>query len=731
MTRRRSLKLLSALAAASIVVAACSGDDDDDAVSGDTTAESAAAAPTTEATEGTDGTDTTEATDGTTEDTTEGTDGRAAGCRERRCRVGGSGCGIPHGPYEDSGEEPAGEVRVAWNDPLLSFNSNTTRGNAAANTNPSYLMGLGNGGGFTYYDQDLNLINNDSFGTCTIESLDPLTVTYRINEGVTWSDGVQIDAADLLLQWAGKSTFYNDENTVVAETASRPRSTPTATRSSSTPPAPSCRPTRRSTPEGALLEGNTYKESAGVNFDAVEPGWLPITSVPEISEDGLAVTATWDEFYVDYQVAADRRRRPGARRGPATPSASRTRRRPRRPSSTRCRTTTPPAVKPIAEFWNTGFDATSLPSDPGLYLSAGPYVLTSYDELSQMTFEINEIYDWGPKPKVATIVYRIIGDPTAAVQAMENEEIDIIQPQATADILTQLEALADRGVEVEGGDTGTYEHVDLVFNNGGPFDPATYGGDEATALAVRQAFLKTIPRQEIVDRLIVPLNPDAELRDSFTTVPGAPTYDGIVGRERLGRLRRGRHRGRHRAARGGRRHDADRRAVPLRRQQPAAGQRVRADPRLGAPGRLQRHRRQQPDLGPGAPEHRHSTTPRCSAGSRRRSTSPTPNANFVTDRTEQLRRLLQRRRRRGVRSELQSSPDLTPDEQEALLLEIEQNLWADAFGVTHLPAPGRHGVEQHVREQRLGDHAVADDLLELLGVGSRLIGDRRSRHARE
>ncbi len=35
---------------------------------------------------------------------------------------GGSGCGIPHGPYEDRAS-PAGEVRVAWNDPLLSFNS--------------------------------------------------------------------------------------------------------------------------------------------------------------------------------------------------------------------------------------------------------------------------------------------------------------------------------------------------------------------------------------------------------------------------------------------------------------------------------------------------------------------------------------------------------------------------------------------------------------------------------
>ena len=41
----------------------------------------------------------------------------------------------------------------------------------------------------------------------------------------------------------------------------------------------------------------------------------------------------------------------------------------------------------------------------------------------------------------------------------------------------------------------------IAFNNGGPFDPATYGGNADTAKAVRQAFLKTIPRQQIVDRV--------------------------------------------------------------------------------------------------------------------------------------------------------------------------------------------------------------------------------------
>ena len=48
----------------------------------------------------------------------------------------------------------------------------------------------------------------------------------------------------------------------------------------------------------------------------------------------------------------------------------------------------------------------------------------------------------------------------------------MISPQATADIYQAVSALADRGIEVRTGDGGTYEHVDLVFANGGPFDPA-------------------------------------------------------------------------------------------------------------------------------------------------------------------------------------------------------------------------------------------------------------------
>ena len=377
------------------------------------------------------------------------------------------------------------------------------------------------------------------------------------------------------------------------------------------------------------------------------------------------------------------------------------------------------ALKPISEFWNTGFDATSLPDDPGLYLSAGPYVLTSYDELSQMTFEINPDYDWGPKPKVATIVYRIIGDPTAAVQAMENEEIDIIQPQATADILTQLEALADRGVEVETGDDGTYEHVDLVFDNGGPFDPATYGGDEETALAVRQAFLKTIPRQEIVDRLIVPLNPDA---DAARLVHHGARVRPTTRRSPPRTARPSTPRSTSRAPRRCSTRPASTTPIDVRllfaAEQPAAGQRVRADPRLRGPGRLQRHRRQQPDVGRRTSNTTRCTTPRCSAGSRRPSTSPATEAQLRHRRAEQLRRLLEPRSSTGSSSSCKSSTD--PDEQQELLLEIEQNLWADAFGVTIFQHPAITAYNSTYVTNVSAITAVADDVLELLGVGSRL-----------
>src|SRR6478752_320641 len=403
-------------------------------------------------------------------------------------KVGGSGCGIPHGAYDPPAKK-GGEVRVAWNDPPLSFNNNTTHSNSVAIGNIMYFTN----NGFTYYDKDLNLINDDQFGTCTVVSLDPLTVKYTVNEGVKWSDGVQIGAADLILSWGARSTNFNDEEAQLDA-------------------------------DGKLLP------SAGVAFDQTDVSLKLIKDFPTIGDDGRSATFVWSKYYLDYQTASPANTNAAGTLIPAHVVAKKALKIDDPTAANEAlinafKNNDKTALKPIADFWNTGFDTDQLPSDPDLYLSSGPYKVTSYTQRKNLTLERNPDYNWGPIPSVDKISYSIIGDPTAAVQALTNEEIDVISPQATADIYQSVAGLKDRGIEVKTGDGGTYEHVDLVFANGGPFDPAKYGGDAEKALKVRQAFLKTVPRTEILDRLIKPINPDAVLRESFVLVPGAPGYD--------------------------------------------------------------------------------------------------------------------------------------------------------------------------------------------------------------
>lgn len=528
-TRRRSLRLLAALATTSLLAVACAGSDsatvDDSVDTGD------AEAVDDESADGEEPEDSADGDEPDPADDVEGGEepsGEAAAVGE----VGGSGCGTPHGPY-DEGAEPAGEVRVAWNQAAYSFNTDTNRGNATANANPQYLMNAStDGSGFIYYDADLNLINNDQFGTCTIDSLDPLTVTYTINEGVTWNDGVQVDAADMLMTWAAQSGVYNDAETVVTDTGVTAQADENGAAVIAGPDGDITSVDEDAydaafDPEtGELLDGFTYAEASGVSFDSASESLQLVTQFPEISDDGLSLTATWDNFFVDFALGGP---------FPGVPAHVVAQRALEIEDPTEAKAalidafeTSGEGVKPISEVWNRDFDATSLPDDPGLYASFGPYNLTDFSDDGTMVFEAREDYTWGPQPNVQTIVYSIIGDPTAAVQAMANEEIDVIYPQATSDILTQLDGIADRGVEVIQGDGPTYEHVDFAVANGGPFDPATYGGDEDVARAVRQAFLLSVPRQDIVDRLIVPLNENAEVRNSLTQVPGSPFYDEMV-----------------------------------------------------------------------------------------------------------------------------------------------------------------------------------------------------------
>jgi peptide/nickel transport system substrate-binding protein len=414
-------------------------------------------------------------------------------------RFGAAGAAIAAGALVLAGCAPGGgseieegtALSVAWNQAFYAYNGNTADGNATANNNIIYMMS----DGFAYYDDSPALVQNPSFGSYEKLSDDPLTIKYTLADGVKWSDGTAVSTADLLLSWAANSgAFNNVEPELDPET-------------------------------GEVL--NQDEIDAGVFFDSasIGGGLDLVTEVPEV--DGNSITMTYSEPFVDWELAFNLQLIPAHvtyqqsvddAAADADAAAA---------VAAAIEEGDTEVLGPLSAFWSHGYDMVSMPSDPDLVLSYGPYIITDLVQDEYVTLTANEGYTWGEhKPVIEEITVRFIGDPLAAVQALENGEVSIIAPQSTADILTALEGLDD--VTVDTTADATYEHVDLTVNNGGPFDPATYGGDAAKAQLVRQAFLKTIPRAEIIEKLIKPLNPEAVLNDSQTIFPGAPGYDDMI-----------------------------------------------------------------------------------------------------------------------------------------------------------------------------------------------------------
>lgn len=364
------------------------------------------------------------------------------------------------------------EITVAWNDVMDEFNDLSVTGNYVSNGLVAYLTRSG----FSYYDASPELVRQTDFGRYDKTSNDPLTVKYTINEGVVWSDGTPIDEADLLLAWVTIFGFGK-------------------------------------TGDGA---------EAVYPFQHANPRPDLATALPELGE--REITIVYDKPYVDWELQFGLGMSAHGTVMLAYPDLT--------PEEAKAQfieavqNNDQEWLAPVGEAWSTGYQFTNTPDNPLVTLSSGPYIVEELVEDSYVTLVSNPLYTWGPSPKYERVTIREIADPTAAVQAVENGEVQIASGQPTADVLQLVQALTN--ADYITGVGGAYEHIDLTFNNGGPFDPASYGGDAEKAKLVRQAFLLTIPRQQIIDTIIKPLNPDAEVRQSVLIAPGFPGYEDMV-----------------------------------------------------------------------------------------------------------------------------------------------------------------------------------------------------------
>ncbi len=391
-----------------------------------------------------------------------------------------SGCAAPQSEIVEGSS-----LAVAWNQPFYSYNGLTSFGNATANNNITYAT-LSS---FNYYDNTPALVKDTSFGTYEKISDDPLVVKYTIADGVKWSDGTAVDAADLLLQWAALSRALDTPDFDAAEYTD-----------------PDTGEFTSDFPTDVVYFDSGADPTTGLGL---------VSTLPEVSDDKKSITLTYDAPFVDWELVfsaplpahvvaknalgIDDNQKAKDAIYDAIENDDKT------------------ALASISSFWNSGFNFTEMPSNPDLVLSSGPYVITDFVADQYVTLTANKQYTGANQAKVEEITVRFITDPLAAVQALQNGEVQVISPQATVDV---ADALAALDVTVIGGYEGTYEHIDLQFDqskSGNFNDPL-----------VREAFMKVIPRQEIVDKLIVPLQPDAEVRNSQVFLPGAEGYDDSV-----------------------------------------------------------------------------------------------------------------------------------------------------------------------------------------------------------
>ncbi len=372
-----------------------------------------------------------------------------------------------------------GTVTVAEVNQFFSFNPLTANGNTDINSK----VALATSSNFWYIDDKLKVQKDPGFGSYEVVKQDPLTVKYTLSDKAQWSDGTPVSADDLLLTWAVESGYYDDAKLDPAT--------------------------------GKTVSGTKYFDYAGSTLG------LNDTKFPTVSDDKKSITIEYTKPFADWEVAFTMQGMPPAhviwkKAGLASEDAfidllkNQPKGDPSKPGKANAQ------LAKVASHYGTDFDSKTLPSDPSLYLSDGPYITSAVEQGKSVTLVPNPKYQGDHAAKLDSIVVRTIADPQAQIQALQNGEVDVIAPQANADTLAALDQVP--GVTVHKGNQLSYDHLDLNFT--GVFKDKN----------VREAFLKTIPRQAVLDAIITPLDSGAKVLDSQLFVPAQDGYaDSVAG----------------------------------------------------------------------------------------------------------------------------------------------------------------------------------------------------------
>ena len=185
----------------------------------------------------------------------------------------------------------------------------------------------------------------------------------------------------------------------------------------------------------------------------------------------------------------------------------------------------------IGKIWSNSYNVTEVneKTNPLLLVANGAMQVESIVKNQRVTLKLNPKYNSGPKMSgIEKIVYVTIPDSTAAAQALANKEADYYSALATADSVALLNKI--KGITLDGTPEATYEHVELRVSNAPGGKPYTgpFAGMSQKAKDLRTAAFLAWPRQEIIDKIIKPVNAKAVVMNSLQYFPTEPNYGKMI-----------------------------------------------------------------------------------------------------------------------------------------------------------------------------------------------------------
>jgi peptide/nickel transport system substrate-binding protein len=371
--------------------------------------------------------------------------------------------------------------------PLTGLNYSVNNMNLNTNLDVTYPTGFG----FYWADNQKNLVPNPKFGSWKVvkNGATDFRVAYTVNPGQIWNDGAPITAVDLLLTHVLSSSAYS---------------------------------------KAAGLGDPQGKD--GSSFDSGGYGGVYDNNVvgnPTLSADKMTLTVAykaripdWEQFAPGVSpvhalelLAAGRKALPGVAEATAATEKFLTDYTSKNTAS----------LKAMGAIWSKSYNISTVnaSTNPLLLVGNGDFKIdTCVDQVAcTLVLDPKTNGTSGPKTEgITKIVFRFDVADTSAPQALGNKEVDLYQGQPTADAVTQLKAV--KGISIVPGPLATYEQMSMRVGSGtGGTYTGPFAGESAKALATRQAFLLALPREDMVAKVVSPVQANAVVLNSRFVMP--------------------------------------------------------------------------------------------------------------------------------------------------------------------------------------------------------------------